>query len=53
MTPDDEIERLLIEATVALDDAQERAPLTISEGLRQAQVQVHESLRAYRDSRSE
>jgi len=53
MTPDDETERLMIDAVVALDQAQEQAPLDVSEGLRQAQEQVQHTLRVYRENRAE
>jgi hypothetical protein len=53
MTPDDETERLLIDAVVKLDRAQEQAPLDLSQGLRQAEQQVQEVLRVYRENRAE
>jgi hypothetical protein len=53
VTPDDETERLLIDAVVKLDRAQEQAPLDLSQGLRQAEQQVQEVLRVYRENRAE
>jgi len=53
MTPDDETERLLIDAVVKLDHAQEQAPLDLSQGLQQAQQQVQEVLRVHRENRAE
>jgi len=53
MTPDDQTERLMIEAVVALDQAREQAPADVSEGLRQAEQQVQAVLRVYRENRAE
>jgi hypothetical protein len=53
VTPDDETERLLIDAVVKLDHAQEQAPPDLSQGLQQAQQQVQEVLRVYRENRAE
>jgi len=53
MTPDDETERLLIDAVVKLGRAQEQAPVDVSEGLRQAEQQVQAVLRVYRENRDE
>jgi len=53
VTPDDETERLLIDAVVKLDRAQEQAPVDVSEGLRQAEQQVQAVLRVYRENRDE
>jgi hypothetical protein len=53
VTPDDDTERLLIDAVVKLDRAQEQAPLDVSQGLQQAEQQVQEVLRVYRENRDE
>jgi hypothetical protein len=49
VTYDDPAEKHMVEALVHLDAAQEKAPLTVSQGLSQTVDHLEECLRVYRE----